>query len=140
MMLLVCWPRENVMPAPQRHATALRRKARKGFLGYPVATVAYYGPDDHHATKVAVGILTSEDSGLARLERWFTQTSDVRTDPEINEAILQLIGQHHVRSVAMYDHIIGCPHEEGVDYPLGENCPRCPFWATRDRWSGERVG
>jgi hypothetical protein len=128
------------MPSPQQSsATALRRKAKKGFLGYPVATVAYYGPDNRRATKVAVGILTSEDSGVAQMQRWFTQTGDVRTDPEINTAILQLIGQHCVRSVAMYDRIIGCPHEEGVDYPVGEKCPRCPFWASRDRWSGERL-
>jgi hypothetical protein len=27
----------------------------------------------------------------------------------------------------------GCPHEEGVDYPEGEACPDCPFWAGRSR-------
>jgi hypothetical protein len=35
---------------------------------------------------------------------------------------------------------IGCPHEEGKDYPLGENCPQCPYWANRDRWSGKLIG
>jgi hypothetical protein len=40
------------------------------------------------------------------------------------------------KTVVMADRIIGCPHEEGVDYPDGEKCPSCPFWATRDRWSG----
>lgn len=29
--------------------------------GYPIATIAYYGPDDQFASKVAVGILISED-------------------------------------------------------------------------------
>jgi hypothetical protein len=43
-----------------------------------------------------------------------------------------------VRSVAMVDRIIGYPHEEGIDYQ-GPTCPLCPFWAGRDRWSGERV-
>jgi hypothetical protein len=38
----------------------------------------------------------------------------------------------------MADRIIGCPHEEGIDYPEGEECPLCPFWKGRDRWSGER--
>ncbi len=33
--------------------------------------------------------------------------------------------------------IIGCPHEEGIDYPDGEVCPQCPFWARRDRFTGE---
>ena len=39
--------------------------------------------------------------------------------------------------VVMSDRIIGCPQEEGVDYPLGHACPRCPFWAHRDRWTGD---
>jgi hypothetical protein len=38
----------------------------------------------------------------------------------------------------MTDRIIGCPHEEGIDYE-GAACPACPFWAGRDRWTGERV-
>jgi hypothetical protein len=36
----------------------------------------------------------------------------------------------------MTDKIIGCPHEEGIDYPDGEQCPVCPYWAGRDRWTG----
>ena len=47
------------------------------------------------------------------------------------------IEQHDVKSVVLSDRIIGCPHEEGIDYPQGEACPRCPFWAIRDRWTGE---
>ena len=27
----------------------------------------------------------------------------------------------------------GCQHEEGIDYPEGELCPDCPFWAGRER-------
>ena len=44
---------------------------------------------------------------------------------------------HGVRSIGMFDRIIGCPHEEGIDYPDGQACPACPFWAGRDRWSGK---
>ena len=28
------------------YKTALRNKANKGFLGYPMASIAFYGPDD----------------------------------------------------------------------------------------------
>ena len=31
------------------------------------------------------------------------------------------------------------PLEEGVDYPEGQTCPSCPYWANRDRWTGEVV-
>jgi RNA polymerase sigma factor (sigma-70 family) len=33
------------------------------------------------------------------------------------------IKAQHVRSVVVTDGIIGCPHEEGVDYPEGKSCP-----------------
>lgn len=40
----------------------------------------------------------------------------------------------------MVDKIIGCPHEEGKDYPMGKKCPQCPFWVNRDRWTVEIIG
>jgi hypothetical protein len=39
-----------------------------------------------------------------------------------------------VLSVAMTDGIIGCPHQEGIDYE-GEWCPLCEFWPGRDRFN-----
>lgn len=127
------------MSLKKRFTKALRKKADRGFSGYPVATLAFYGPDDRIATKVAVGIVLAEDEEPAFLERWFSQNDDVRRDHDVHEQILKFIRAHAVKSVAMADRIIGCPHEEGVDYPEGAACPQCPFWANRDRWTGEEV-
>jgi hypothetical protein len=112
---------------------------RKGFRGYPIATIAYYGQDDKVATKVAVGIVTREDDYPEYLERWFSTDADVRFNEVINKQILEFIGYHNARSVVITDRIIGCPHEEGIDYPEGENCPKCPYWANRDRWTGKII-
>jgi hypothetical protein len=127
------------MKRRRRSESPLAKRARRGFRGYPVATVAFYGPDDAHATKAAVGIIAAEGADADPLERWFAEDRDVRTDPRIVREILDFVPQHGVRSVVMTDRIIGCPHEEGVDYPEGQVCPRCPFWAHRDRWTGEIV-
>ncbi len=113
----------------------LQKKAKRGFRGYPVASIAFYGPDDRAASKVAVGIIAGENEEAFALERWFSEDIDVRSDPEIGEAILEFIERYDVKTVAMIDGIIGCPHEEGVDYE-GATCPMCPFWASRDRWTG----
>src|SRR5437867_1825102 len=99
----------------QRFRTTLTKKARKGFRGYPVATLAYYGPDAERASKVAVGIILAEGEEAAELGRWFSEESDVRTDPPTNEAISAFVRSRGVRTVVMADRIIGCPHEEGVD-------------------------
>lgn len=114
----------------------LRRRARRRFAGYPIASVAFYGPDDRVASKVAVGIVPFEGGEVHHLERWTTASGDVRDDEGIAVAALAFIRAHRARSIGMLDRIVGCPHEEGIDYPLGGTCPQCPFWEGRDRWAG----
>lgn len=113
--------------------TALRNRAKKGFLGYPVAPIAFYDPNDQRASKVALGIIFDEDEETRRENRWFSAKGDVRRDAAIFEAMFRLTQSRGVRSVAMPEEILGCPHEEGVDYAEGESCPDCLFWAGRER-------
>ena len=127
------------MKTKSRHAKAIRRKARQGFRGYPVGTVAFYGPDDRSASKVAVGIILVEDGEPERLERWFSDSGDVRDDHRIQEEVFAFLKENQVKTVALADRILGCPHEEGIDYPDGEECQACPFWIGRDRFSGDLI-
>lgn len=127
------------MKLKRRSVLPLAKKARRGFRGYPIATIAFYGPDDKRASKVAVGIVAAEGAQPDPLERWFSEEGDVRRDSAVGEEILAFIQVQGAKSVIMADRIIGCPHEEGVDYGEGEKCPRCPFWAHRDRWSGDII-
>ncbi len=122
----------------RRAQEILERRAREQKGRFPLATIAYYGPDDKLATKVAVGILDGPDN-LRALERWYSEELDIRLDPEISQEILGFVTKHAVQDVVMTERIIGCPHEEGIDYPQGETCPQCPFWANRDRWTGEVI-
>lgn len=115
----------------------LMKRANRGSRGYPVATIAFYGPDDRRASKVAVGIVPAEDADATEVKRWFSETGDVRGEIDIAAAIQQFIERHRAKSVVMPDRIVGCPHEEGVDYAVGTKCPQCPFWANRDRWTGD---
>ncbi len=46
----------------ERARKRLDKKAKKGFRGWPLATVALYGPDDRPATKFSVGIVPAEDA------------------------------------------------------------------------------
>ncbi len=111
----------------------LRRKAERGFKGYPVGTIALYGPDNQVATKVAVGIVRGEDGEVREMEKWISDVSDVREDAVIGSQILAFLRAQRVHTVVMGPGILGCPHEEGKDYPDGAACPRCPYWAGRQR-------
>jgi hypothetical protein len=83
-----------------------------------------------------VGILLAADSAPVALERWFVEEGDIRRDSIVAEQISQFVAAHGVKSVVATEQILGCPHEEGIDYPDGQVCPQCPFWAHRDRWTG----
>jgi hypothetical protein len=115
------------------HKGKLERWAQGGQLErpqvqYPVAAIAYYGPDDRTPTKIAV-LIVDQEGELVALEHW--AGPEVTLDLAVMFHIQRFIERHHAKKVLMTDGIIGCPHEEGVDYPEGEDCPFCPFWRGR---------
>ncbi len=73
------------------------------------------------------------------MTRLFDDEGDIRTNPEIAARVLKLISDNGVLSVIAQEEIFGCPHEEGIDYPDGEVCPHCPYWANRNRSTSEVI-
>jgi hypothetical protein len=73
-----------------------------------------------------------------RVHRPARDNGEIRADPRIAREILEFIEERRVLSVAMTDGIIGCPHQEGIDYE-GKWCPLCEFWHGRDRFTGQLV-
>jgi hypothetical protein len=94
-----------------RFSKRLQKRAKRWFKGYPIGTVAFYGPDNSFASKVAVSVIPAEDEEAAALERWHSDTEDVRMSAAIGEQVWLFLEQHGVKSVVMTDGIIGCPHE-----------------------------
>jgi len=123
--------------ADRRSRYWLDKKVKRGFKGFPVATVAFYGPDNQSATKVSVGIVNQQHE-VVLMEKWFSKDYDdvdVRFGSVVIQRVLDFIEQQNAQSVVISEGIIGCPHEEGIDYLEGEVCPECPFWANRNRWA-----
>jgi hypothetical protein len=115
---------------------AIAQKSQEGSAG--LAGCDRCIPNLDHATKVTIGIVPFENAGVQELRDWRVDHGDIRAEPGIAQEILEFIEQHRVSSVAMTDGIIGCPHQEGIDYE-GEWCPICVFWHGRDRFTGESV-
>lgn len=118
--------------------SVLRRASRQGNQGFPIGTVAFYGPDDRRASKVVLGIIRYEGAE-PQLQKWTSETGDLRQDTAVLRDIVSRLREAGVKSVAMAERIIGCPHEEGIDYPEGQACPQCDFWRGRNRFTGEYV-
>jgi hypothetical protein len=73
------------------------------------------------------------------MRSWSTDAGDVRNDPLIAVELADWLRSQGVKDTVSYDRIIGCPHEEGIDYPIGRTCPQCPFWAAIDRFTHEPI-
>jgi hypothetical protein len=92
---------------------------------YPIGTVALYGPNDKMTTKIAAGVILHAEADPIVM-RWVG--TNVTTNPKVQKEMQEFFEQHGVKSVALVEENMGCPHEEGEDFPVGEDCPFCPFW------------
>ena len=107
---------------------------------YPLATISAYGPDNTRATKLVVGILRRAGQKYPNeMRSWSTDAGDVRNDRAIATDVADWLHSHGIKATINPDRIIGCPHEEGIDYPIGRACPQCPFWAGIDRFTHEPI-
>ena len=122
----------------RRFLKKLSKKSKKGMRGYPIATIAYYGPTNNLASKVVCSIIEYENADPHPMKKWFS-TEDIRKSETIHKEIGEFVDLNKVLTVSITDKTIGCPHEEGIDYPEGEYCPVCSFWKNRDRFTDEIV-
>jgi hypothetical protein len=86
----------------ERARKRLSKRAKKGFRGWPLATVALYGPDDSAATKLTVGIVPAEDAEATDLRRWFSkEQTDIRDDIRVTEEVLAFVAEAGAKSIVM---------------------------------------
>jgi Protein of unknown function (DUF1186)/SEC-C motif len=120
--------------------TNVSRRLSRRSTQYPLATIALYGPDDTLATKLVVAVLERRDQREpSAMRTWTTVAVDVRHDQTIADSVADCVREFAVKRTVTSDRIVGCPHEEGIDYPMGRSCPRCPFWAGIDRFTHEPI-
>jgi hypothetical protein len=119
-----------------RADTLLKRivvRAQRGYRGDPLGTIAFYGPDDQHASKLVVGISPSASAGIVETRSFCNAENDVRNDAQLLSQVLGFLTAQRVKSLVITAGVCGCPHEEGVDYPEGSACQYCEYWRGRAR-------
>lgn len=116
------------------------RVSRINSRRYPFGTLMAYGPDNTRATKLVAAVFKRPgQEEPAALHRCFVATGDVQNEPAVAAEVAAFFKRYGVKETAVSDRITGCPHEEGVDYPMGRPCPHCPFWTGIDRFSHEPI-
>jgi hypothetical protein len=99
-----------------------------------IATYSEYGPTDNFCTKIVVGIVDKNSSNIIDMKKWFSDGQDIRLDLDIKNSVFQFIKRYNVYTTVSLGRIIGCPHEEGIDYSLGSECPTCVFCHNKIRF------
>src|SRR3712207_8890095 len=62
------FPYTTLFRSREQARKRLTKTAKKGFRGFPVATVALYGPDNRRASKLTVGIVLAEHQEAVELK------------------------------------------------------------------------
>jgi hypothetical protein len=102
------------------------RKVLKQKTNFPIGMLVYFGPDKVTISKIIAAVIIAKDSEPI-LQSW--EGTGISIDPNTSVDIGRFFKENQVVEVIMPDGVVGCPHEEGVDYPIGGQCPHCPFWA-----------
>ena len=117
----------------QKNLARERRKSRTTSTNRPILTIAQYGPDNKTVTKVVASVVSSRNGRVFALRRWMG--ADVAVSEKVWSELIEFVDTQPVANVVITKGVAGCVHEEGEDYPKGQSCPFCPFWAHRDRWA-----
>src|SRR5687768_10977572 len=99
------------------------RDHQKNNTRFPLGTLLSYGPTAARATKFVAAVIPHEGAEPSVLRRWYAREGDIRNDQKVTQEIAEFFKTHVVRQTIVSDRITGCPHEEGIDYPLGAVCP-----------------
>jgi hypothetical protein len=69
-----------------RNRKRLSTLTGRAFRGYPIATLAFYGPTDRLATKMVVAIVVAEGAEPEPMRRWFASEGDPWSPPTSRRA------------------------------------------------------
>jgi len=97
---------------------------------YPVGILAYFGPDDETITKIVALVIKGLD--IEPVLRSWSQPG-VTSDPVVAAEIGKYFLENAAEDIVMAGGVLGCPHEEGVDFPLGTECPHCIYWSSHTK-------
>ena len=111
--------------------TNISRPRSRRSAQYPLASIAPYGPDNTFATKLVVSVVERPGHREpSTMRTWTAQAVDVRHDPTIAAGVADFLRESGVEHTVTSDRIMGCPHQEGIDYPMGRSCPSRMIWTT----------
>lgn len=84
----------------------IAKRVKRGFQGYPLISITYYGPHEQLATQVVLSFV-AEEGAPAQLEKFSTQ-SDAREDATVQSTIVKIIERSGAKTLTLEPPVLEC--------------------------------
>ena len=81
----------------------ISKRVKRGFCGYPLISIEYFGLSETLATKVEVGFI-QEENAEPMLET-FNSESDIRQDETVQTTIIKIIDRVDAKTVTLEEKV-----------------------------------
>ena len=81
----------------------ISKRVKRGFHGYPMISIQYFGPSETLATKVEVGFI-QEENAEPMLETFNSET-DIRVDETVQTTIIKIIDRVDAKTVTLDENV-----------------------------------
>lgn len=77
----------------------IAKRVKRGFQGYPMISIVYFGPHEELATKVEVGFIEQENA--EPMLETFNSETDLRQDETVQTTIIKIIDRVDAKTVTL---------------------------------------
>lgn len=77
----------------------ISKRVKRGFHGYPMISIAYFGPSESLATKVEVGFIEQENA--EPMLETFSSETDIRKNETVQTTIIKIIDRVDAQTVTL---------------------------------------
>jgi hypothetical protein len=77
----------------------INKRVKRGFHGYPMISIQYFGPTEVLATKVEVGFIEQENA--EPMLETFNSETDIRQDETVQTTIIKIIDRVDAKTVTL---------------------------------------
>jgi hypothetical protein len=81
----------------------INKRIKRGFHGYPMISIQYFGPTEVLATKVEVGFIEQENA--EPMLETFNSETDIRQDETVQTTIIKIIDRVDAKTVTLDDKV-----------------------------------
>jgi hypothetical protein len=81
----------------------ISKRVKRGFHGYPIISIQYFGPSEALATKVEVSFIEQENA--EPMLETFNSETDIRKDETVQTTIIKIIDRVDAQTVTLEDKV-----------------------------------